>query len=179
MLRRVAERAPESLQELIPAVGKLLAAPGRSAADVAKVLEGSERADNTLYAQASTPILQAALPPHLNIETLSTLAYPMRNQSMTWDPIGSDSWDRMVARVRAVAQQMPLRADFDTTLARACVPLTGAVLERLLSEADIVDAVRLLEAGREQITVSCHSSAPSSSEPRCPTTWSPRCTTRG
>ena len=153
MLRRVAERAPESLPELIPAVGSLLAAPGRSAADVAKVLEGAERADNTLYVQASTPILQAALPPHLNIETLSTMVYSMRNQSITWDSIGSVPWDRMVARVRAVAEQMPLRVDFDTTLARACAPLTGEVLERLLGEADIADAVRLMEAGREHLTV--------------------------
>lgn len=153
MLRRVAERAPESLPELVPAVGHLLAESGHSAADVAKVLEGAERADNTLYVQASTPILRAALPPGLNIETLSMMAYPMRNQSDTWDPIGSDSWDRMVAGVRAVAEQMPLRVNFDTTLAQACAPLTGEVLERLLGEADIVDAVRLLEAGREHLTV--------------------------
>ena len=153
MLRRVAERSPQSLPELMPSVGRLLAEPGRSAADVAKVLEGAERADNTLYVQASTPILRAALPQGINIETLSTMVYPMRNQSFTWDSIGSDSWDRMVAGVRAVAEQMPLRVDFDTTLAQACAPLTAEVLERLLREADIVDAVRLLEAGREHLTV--------------------------
>lgn len=153
MLRRVAERAPESLPELVPAVGRLLAEAGQSATDVAKVLEGAERADNTLYAQASTPILRAALPPGLGIETLSPMVYLTRNQSFTWDPTGSDSWDRMAARVRAVAEQMPLRVNFDTTLAQACAPLTGEVLERLLGEADIVDAVRLLEAGREHLTV--------------------------
>lgn len=153
MLRRVAERAPESLPELVPAVGQLLAESGHSAADVVKVLEGGERADNTLYVQASTPILRAALPPGLNIETLSTMAYSMRNQSMAWDPIGSDSWDRMVTGVRAVAEQLPLRVNFDNTLAQACALLTGEVLERLLGEADIVDAVRLLEAGREHLAV--------------------------
>lgn len=153
MLRRVAERAPESLPELIPAVGQLLAEPGLCAGDVAKVLEGAERADNTLYVQASTPILRAALPPGLPIETLSTMVYPRRNQSLTWDPIGSDAWDRMVARVGAVADQMPLRVDFDTTLMQTCAPLTAEVLERLVGEADLVNAVRLLEAGREHLTV--------------------------
>lgn len=153
MLRRVAERAPESLPELMPSIGHLLAGPGKSAADVAKVLEGAERADNTLYVQASTPILRAALTPGIGIETLSTLAYPMRNQSFTWDPSGSDLWDRAVTGVRAVAAQMPLRVDFDATLIQACAPLTSEVLERLLTEADIVDAVRLLEAGRQHLTV--------------------------
>lgn len=153
MLRRVAERAPDSLAELIPAVGHLLAKPGCSAADVARVLEGAERADNALYAQASTPTLRAALPQGLNIETLSTMVYPMRNQSFAWDPIGSDAWDRMVAEVKAVAEQLPLRVDFDTTLAQSCALLTSDVLERLLDEADTVDAVRLLEAGREHLKV--------------------------
>lgn len=152
ILRRVAERAPKSLPELTSAVGDLLAEPGRSAADVAKLLEGAERADNTLYVHASTPILRTVLPPGLNIEALSTMAYSMRNQSITWDPIGSDAWDQRVAGVRAVADQMPLRADFDTTLIDTCAPL-AQVLERLLGEADVVDAVRLLEAGREYLTV--------------------------
>jgi hypothetical protein len=153
LLRRVAERAPGGLTELIPSIGRLLAEPSRSAGDVAKVLEGAERADNALYVQASTPILRAALPPRMNLHNLSMLAYPMRNQSFALDPIGSESWDRAAARVRIVAEQMPLRVDFDTTLAQACAPLTGGILERLLCDANIVDAVRLLEAGREYLHV--------------------------
>lgn len=153
VLRRVAESVPESLSELLPAVGRLLAEPGSSAREVAKALEGAERADNALYADASIPVLQASLMPGINLETLSTLVYPVRNQSFRWDSIGSSSWDRMVARVQAVADRMPSRADFDTTLARTCAPLTADVLERLLKEADLVDAIRLIEAGREYLTV--------------------------
>lgn len=153
MLRRVAERAPESLPELMPSVGRLLAEPGRSAADVAKVLEGAERADNTLYVRSSMPILRASLQPGVSIENLALMVYSIRNQSFNWDPIGSDSWDRAMAAVRVVAERLPPRVDFDNALSQASAPLSTEVLERLLGEADIVDAVRLLEAGRQHLTV--------------------------
>ena len=153
MLRRVAERAPESVPDLMPSIGRLLAESGHTAVDVAKVLEGAERADNTLYVQASIPILRAALRPGMSIENMSTITYPMRNQSLMWEPIGSDLWDHAAARLRAVAERMPLRVDFDSTLGQACASLTGEVLHRLLDGGDIISAVRLLEAGREHVTV--------------------------
>jgi hypothetical protein len=153
MLRRVAERAPDTLPDLLPAVSQLLACSDCTAADVARLLEGAERADNTLYVHATTPILRAALPPTLNLGQLATMAYPMRNQGVAFDPIGSESWDRPFARIRAVADQMPARADVDTTLQHACAALTTDVLERLLEDASLVDAVRLLEAGRQHLTV--------------------------
>lgn len=153
MLRQVAERAPECLPAVLATVSQLLASPDRSAADVARVLEGAERADNAVYVNASTPILVAARVPAMNLDQLSTLTYSMRNQSFSWNPIGSEPWDSNIARIHAVAELTPLRVDFDTSLRHACEPLTGEVLERLLSEASIVDAVRLLEAGREHLTV--------------------------
>lgn len=153
MLRRVAETAPESLPELVPAVGHWLADSGHGAADVAKLLEGAERADNALYVQAVTPILRAALPPAVDIYSLFMMVYPVRNQSHTWDTTDLPSWNHAVTKIRAVAEAIPLRSAFDTTLAQACGPLTGEVLERLLTEAEVVDAVRMLEAGREHLAV--------------------------
>lgn len=155
MLRRVAEREPTALQALLPAVVDVLARPDCTADEVAKVLEGAERADNTLYVQATTPILRASLPPGLNIQTLSSLAYPMCN-GFTMDVGISEAWDRMVTEVRKVADSMPARATYDTTLQEACAGLTAEIVQRLLTQADLVNVTRLLEAGREHLTIPLH-----------------------
>ncbi len=156
MLRRVAEREPTALPALLPAVVDVLARPGCTAAEVAKMLEGAERADNTLYMRATIPILKASLPPGLNIQTLSSLAYPMCNQGLTMDVGTSEAWDRMVTEVRKVADSMPARETYDTTLQQACAGLTAEIVQRLLTEADLVEVTRLLEAGRERLTIPLH-----------------------
>jgi hypothetical protein len=156
MLRRVAEREPTALPDLLPAVVNVLARPTCTAAGVARVLEGAERADNTRYMQATTPILSAALPPGLNIQTLSSMAYPMCNQDFTMDVGISEAWDRMVTEVRKVADSMPARATFDTTLQQACAGLTADILQRLLTDADLVDVTRILEAAREHLAIPIH-----------------------
>lgn len=155
MLRRVAEREPTALPALLPAVVDVLARPDCTAAEVARVLEGAERADNTLYVEATTPILRASLPPGLSIQTLSLLAYPMC-QGLTMDVGISEAWDRMVTEVRKVADLMPARSTYDTTLQQVCAGLTAEIVQRLVTEADLVDVTRLLEAGREHLTIPLH-----------------------
>lgn len=154
ILRRAAERDVTGIPELIPAIGRLIAAPERTAVEVARVLEGAERADNAIYAQASIPTLRSHLRPGLQLSDLAMLVYPTRNQDFTLEASTSEAWGALVKRVNAVAAQMPLRVDFDSTLAQTCEALTDSAVTRLLSESDIVDVVRLLEAGREYLQVS-------------------------
>lgn len=153
MLRRVAEREPTALPDLLPAAVDVLARLDCTAAGAARVLEGAERADNALYVQATTAILRAALPLGVNIQALSPMAYAMCNQDFKMDGGISEAWDRMVGKVRKVADAMPARATFDATLQQACAGLTPDVLQRLLTDADLVDATRLLEAGREHLSI--------------------------
>ncbi|WP_156466074.1 P-loop NTPase [Janibacter sp. Soil728] len=153
ILRRAAERDAASVPELIPAIGRLITAPERTAVEVARVLEGAERADNAIYAQASIPVLRSNLRPGVQLSDLAMLVYPTRNQEFTLEPSSSEAWRTMINRVKDVAAQMPLRVNFDNTLAETCAALTDGVVARLLSDSDIVDIVRLLEAGREYLRV--------------------------
>lgn len=153
MLRRIAERAPEHLAELGRATEHVLSDPSISPRQVAEILEGAERADNMRYALATLPFLQAEVTPTLPIHTLAFWTYPLRNQGLKLSPAGSDRLDAVYSRMSRVAASLPSRADFDDTLRQACSALTPSRLIALLADADDLDALRVLEAGREHVMV--------------------------
>lgn len=153
MLRRIAERVPEHLAELAPAVERIVADPGIAARQVAEILEGAERADNMRYAVATLPHLQRHLTPTLPLHSLALLTYPVRNQGLKLNPAGSHNLDAMYDRISKIAAMLPARADFDDTLRQACTALTPSRLLGLLDGADDVDALRVLEAGRELVAL--------------------------
>lgn len=153
MLRRIAERVPEHLAELAQAVERVVADPGIAARQVAEILEGAERADNMRYALATLPHLQHHLTPSLPLHAIAFWTYPVRNQGLKLNPVGSDRIDAVYTRMSIIAATLPARADFDDTLRQACAALTPSRLVGLLANADDVDALRVLEAGRENLVV--------------------------
>lgn len=153
MLRRVAEGHPECVEEVVEALGQSLDTPGVTAGELAAFLEGAERADNALYARATLPVLDRARPPGLPLETLATFAYPRRNQDLGFDEIGVEQYDNMVRRIKSLASKLPARSDYDRTLQAACSGLDTERLHGVLEGADLLDAVRVLEAGHPHLDI--------------------------
>ncbi|MBF4161451.1 hypothetical protein [Nocardioides acrostichi] len=153
MLRRVAEQFPKDLNEVVTALSQTLLNRGASTATIASFLEGAERADNALYATATLPALEEAKKDSLPITTLAMFIYPMRNQGFG-DTGQGGVFDELLPMIRPIADKIPRRVAFDTTLTSACRGLAQDALDELLRNADLVDATRLLEAGREPLNVS-------------------------
>lgn len=153
MLRRVAERHPECVEEVVAALGQSLDTHGATPGELAAFLEGAERADNALYARATLPILERARPPGLALETLATFVYPRRNQDLGFDEIGVEPVDKMVRRIKSLASKLPARSDYDTTLQAACSGLDTERLHDVLEGADLLDAIRVLDAGHPHLDV--------------------------
>ena len=153
MLRRVAERHPKCVEEVVEALGHSLNIYSGSAGDLAAFLEGAERADNALYARATLPILERARPSGLPLEMLATFVYSQRNQNLRFDEIGVKQFDNMARRIKNLANQLPARSDYDTTLQAACAGIDSERLRRILADADLLDAIRVLEAGHPHLSV--------------------------
>lgn len=154
MLRKVAEHHPEAVSRVAAAFAQSLNADGATVADLSAFLEGAERADNALYVQAAFPVLEQSRLPGVSVEHVAFLAYPRRNQSAGFDEIGSPDFDKMVRRIRTIADGLPMRSAFETTIQAACAGLDQNLLEEKLSVVDAVDAVRLLEAGQPYLKLS-------------------------
>ncbi|TDC35542.1 hypothetical protein [Kribbella albertanoniae] len=147
MLRRVAERHPECVDEVVLALRNSFSTRGVSPADLASFLEGAERADNALYAKATLPVLEQARPRGLPLETLATFVYPRLNQGLGFEGTGSELFDNMVGQVKKIADNLPLRSDYETTLRSAC---SGSATERpqsILGETEPLEILRFVEAG--------------------------------
>lgn len=153
MLRRVAERHPKCVKEVVEALGQSLDTHSTSAGDLAAILEGAERADNALYAQATLPILERARPSGLPLEMLATFVYSRRNQNLGFDEIGVKQFDNMARRIKNLANQLPARSDYDTTLQAACSGIDTPRLRSVLEDADLLDTIRVLEAGHPYLNV--------------------------
>lgn len=153
MLRRVAELHPKCVEEVVEALGHSLNTYSASAGDLATFLEGAERADNALYAQATLPILERARPSGLPLEILGTFVYPQRNQNLSFDEIGLKQFDTSVRRIKDLVNQLPARSDYDTTLQAACAGIDTERLRSILADADLLDVIRVLEAGHPHLNV--------------------------
>ncbi|WP_065246989.1 hypothetical protein [Dermabacter vaginalis] len=153
MLRRVAERYPNCVDEVVEALGHSLSIYSNRASDLAAFLEGAERADNALYARATLPILERARPSGLPLEMLATFVYSQRNQNLRFDEIGVKQFDNMARRIKNIANQLPARSDYETTLQAACTGIDSERLHSILTDADLLDAIRILEAGHPHLSV--------------------------
>ncbi len=152
MIRRVAERFPTSVPDVADALRDEFAGH-MTARDLASLLEGAERADNALYVHEVLPMLESRRPDGMTLANLAFLAYPQRNQGMDWGIIEHDALGAGLRRVVAIAGELPLRSDFEQTVARVGDHLTSQQLTTILDGADLVDALRVLEAGGHRLTV--------------------------
>jgi hypothetical protein len=144
LLRRAAERYPDTLLAVAEAVADQVTAASTSGPQVAELLEGAERADNAAYAAACLPVMRRLLPRDTSPALFAPMLYSIRNQGATLGQIGSDQWDRSFERLTAVAQQLPPRAS--TVLDAVARRLTTDDAVRLATEGTLVEGLRLLEA---------------------------------
>lgn len=152
MLRRVAERFPASVPEVVDALSERFSV-GITARELAALLEGAERADNALYVHEVLPILKSRRPHGVTLANLALFAYARRNQGQTFDRIGVEAYDKAMRRVSAVAESLPRRSAFETTLASVCQGLDPGRLTTILGDADPLDVLRVLEAGSHWLRV--------------------------
>lgn len=152
LLRRAAERYPDTVIAVADAVADHTCAAGVSATQVAELLEGAERADNAAYAAACLPIMRSLLPAEVSPALVAPFLYSIRNQGTAMNRIGSALYDRMADTFTTVASQLPPRRS----------PILDAVAGRLgpgrvvtlASEGSLEDGVRLLEAVADTIALS-------------------------
>lgn len=148
MLRRVAELYPVCLPEVIEALGGIFSTYQASAGELAALLEGAERADNACYAPSTLPILEQARPPGISLMMLALLAYSQRNQNLSFDEMGGE-----FRPIQKLVDQLPRRSDYDTTLPAVCSWLSPEWLRGVLEGADLLEVIRVLEAGYRHLEV--------------------------
>lgn len=152
MVRRVAERFPSSVPEVVQALGDQLANE-LTAKELATLLEGAERADNALYVHAALPVLESRRPGGVTLANLALLSYPRRNQALEMEKMGHEPYDNAMRRVAAIADSLPLRSDYDATVSSLCQKLDAEQLTRLMRDADLVDVLRVLEVGGHHLAL--------------------------
>lgn len=144
LLRRSAERFPETVVAVAGAVEGHLHAPGTASSGVAELLEGAERADNVAYATTCLPIIRRLAPPRVSPALIAPFVYGIRNQDTALDPIGSPTFDRAATQMTRIALALPPRSS--PVLEAITTQLDSALVVRLLTTGTLVEAVRLLEA---------------------------------
>ncbi|MEJ1086721.1 hypothetical protein WDU99_00140 [Microbacterium sp. Mu-80] len=144
LLRRSAERYPETIVAVAGAVAYHLHEPGTAASGVAELLEGAERADNVAYATACLSIIRRLAPSGVSPTLIAPFVYGIRNQDTALDPIGSPAFDRAATQITRIARALPPRSS--PVLEAITTHLDSALVVRLLTAGTLVEAVRLLEA---------------------------------
>lgn len=144
LLRRVAQQRPDAAAAVASVVASRVADPGCGAADVAQLLEGAERADNAIYASVALPILEEASRTGTSVRRLSTFVYGIRHQGVELHMTGDPRMDATFQHLASVASSLPDRTS--ATLQAAASLLTVDDLRRLLTDASLAEAARLLEA---------------------------------
>ncbi len=152
MLRCVAERFPDSVPEVVDALSERFSGE-MTARELAALLEGAERADNILYVHEVLPILQGRRLDGVTLADLARFTYARRNQGHRFDPTGVEALDKAVRRVTSVAGSLPLRSAFETTVSSVCQELDPGRLTTILGDADLLDVLRVLEAGSRRLRV--------------------------
>lgn len=144
LLRRSAERFPETVVTVADAVAGHLHAPDTTTSGVAELLEGAERADNVAYAKTCLPIIRRLAPSGVSPTLIAPFVYGIRNQDTLLDPIGSPVFDRAATQMTRIARELPPRTS--PILEAITTHLDSALVVRLLTAGTLVEAVRLLEA---------------------------------
>lgn len=144
LLRRCAERFPETVVTVADAVAGHLHAPDATTSGVAELLEGAERADNVAYAKTCLPIIRRLGASRVSPTLIAPFIYGIRNQDTVLDPIGSPAFDRAATQMTRIAQALPPRTS--PILEAITTHLDSALVVPLLTKGTLVEAVRLLEA---------------------------------
>lgn len=154
MLRRIAENYPQALPEVVESLGGALATQGETAEGIAWLLEGAERADNTIYAREVLPTLREARFPGLPLKDVAMFAYGQRNQGLGFGGTGVKQLETAAKRIEKLADQLPLRSDYVHTLRAACAAIDQERLPDVFRRAGVLNVIRVLEAGYPHLTVS-------------------------
>lgn len=144
LLRRSAERFPETVVAVADAVAGHLHAPDTTTSGVAELLEGAERADNVAYAKTCLPVIRRLAPSEVSPTLIAPFVYGIRNQDTALDPIGSPAFDRAATQMTRIARALPPRTS--PILEAITTHLDSALVVHLLTAGTLVEAVRLLEA---------------------------------
>ncbi|WP_157439380.1 hypothetical protein [Aeromicrobium sp. Root344] len=145
LLRRAAEHDSQGLEVLAEAAAAKMSEPSTTAVQAAELLEGAERADNVLYTRRCIPILDANRPAGLSIHHLANFTYGMRNQGLTFEPIGDPSFDQGLREVKKVAAKLPDRSA--ATAQKVAAKLNDTSVRALGGSAEnVAEATRFLEA---------------------------------
>lgn len=144
LLRRSAERFPETVVAVADAVASNLHAPGTTSSGVAELLEGAERADNIVYATTCLPIIQRLAPPGISPTLIAPIVHGIRNQDTSLDPIGAPAFDRTATLMTRIARALPPRSS--PVLKAITRQLDSALVASLFTSGTLAEAVRLLEA---------------------------------
>lgn len=144
LLRRTAEREPARTPAVAAAVADHVNAADATAADVALLLEGAERADNAVHAHACMPILEASRRPGIAMSRLATFVYGIRYQGLWPQLIGVPDFDRMLRHMQQIARRLPDRASAAVTAVAS--GLSCDRFAALTEEASLADVTRLSEA---------------------------------
>lgn len=137
-------RAAEFLGEDVVDIAVALVTRGMTASEVTVILEGAERADNTLYARACLPTLQAAVKPGVTVRQLGTLVYAMRNQDLRLEGTDEERIDNAYAVVQEIADQLPRRSS--PVASQFGSQLDSDRIVELTQSLSLQDTVRLIEA---------------------------------
>lgn len=157
LLRRAAERLPETVPTVAETIASHAHAPDITAKQLAELLEGAERADNAAYAAACLPIIRRLLPPGVSLAEVAPFAYAIRNQGLTMDRIGTPTFDRWAEQLNRIAWEMPPRTStvFDTVAQQ----LDPTLVVDLATAGALADSLRLLEALAGTVALSASDAA--------------------
>ena len=157
LMRRVAEHDPDHAPAVTAAVADLVNSPDASAAQVAQLLEGAERADNALYARECLPILKRHLRPGITVHQLAMFVYGMRHQGLWRQPNPVPEFEVMRKNLARIARELPDRTT--TALATAASGLRAERILTLAKASSLADVTRLLEATSGVVNLSADTAA--------------------
>ena len=151
-LRRLVELFP-LLPSLDPQVVRAAVAECSSAAEMAALLEGLERADHSVTARQYLPVLDRYRRPRVPLLDMALLVLSDKLAGVRFGEDGGDSaLDTMGRHLHRCAEALP---DRSTTYSHAAgAAITEDRLSELVSTAELEDAVRLLEAAASYVRLS-------------------------
>ena len=124
----------------------------QSAAALAALLEGLERADHSLTALAYLPILERYRQRHVPLLDLAMLVCGDKFAGVQFGGSGDSRLDRMGRDIHQCAEELPNRSTTYCKLAATFI--SGDRLTESIVNASLKDAVRLLEAAALYVSIS-------------------------
>lgn len=140
-LRRTTELFPDLQPAYAEPISKAVTRCG-SAAELAGLIEGLERADHSLTARAFIPILDRYRQPSVPLSAISMLVCGDKLAGIRFGSDQDGLLGSLGERVHRCAEELP---DRSTTFADSAASIFGSGFVDLIVDATVEDAVRLLE----------------------------------